>query len=89
MPQDQNGCTYRMNTWLELQTKLKMILAVLSTVSLLFQSTKFPYQKYIPYILKKQRQDFPGGAVVNNPPANEGDMGLSPGPGRSHMPWSN
>ena len=24
---------------------------------------------------------FPGGAVVKNPPANAGDMGLSPGPG--------
>ena len=33
--------------------------------------------------------DFPGGAVVKNPPANAGDMGLSPGPERSHMPWSN
>ena len=32
---------------------------------------------------------FPGGAVVKNPPANEGDMGLSPDPGRSHMLWSN
>ena len=33
--------------------------------------------------------DFPGGAVVKNPPANAGDMGSSPGPGRSHMPQSN
>ena len=32
---------------------------------------------------------FPGGAVVKNPPANAGDMGSSPGPGRSHMLWSN
>ena len=32
---------------------------------------------------------FPGGAVVENPPANAGDTGLSPGPGRSHMPQSN
>ena len=39
--------------------------------------------------LKKQSQDFPGGAVVKNPPANAGDMGSSPGPGRSHMLWSN
>ena len=31
----------------------------------------------------------PGGAVVKNPPANAGDTGLSPGLGRSHMPWSN
>ena len=32
---------------------------------------------------------FPGGAVVKNPPASAGDMGSSPGPGRSHMPQSN
>ena len=33
--------------------------------------------------------DFPGGAVVKNLPAHARDMGLSPGPGRSHMLWSN
>ena len=33
--------------------------------------------------------DFPGGAVVRNLPAKEGDTGSSPGPGRSHMPRSN
>ena len=32
---------------------------------------------------------FPGGAVVENLPANAGDTGSSPGLGRSHMPWSN
>ena len=32
---------------------------------------------------------FPGGAVVENPPANAGDAGSSPGLGRSHMPRSN
>ena len=32
---------------------------------------------------------FPGGAVVENPPADAGDTGLSPGPGTSHMPRSN
>ena len=32
---------------------------------------------------------FPGGAVVKNPPANAGDKGSSPGPGRSHMLRSN
>ena len=26
---------------------------------------------------------FPGGSVVKNPPANAGDAGLIPGPGRS------
>ena len=32
---------------------------------------------------------FPGGAVVENLPANAGDTGTSPGLGRSHMPRSN
>ena len=32
---------------------------------------------------------FPGGTVDRNTPANEGDTGTSPGPGRSHMPLSN
>ena len=34
-------------------------------------------------------QGFPGDAVVKNLPAKAGDTGSSPGPGRSHMPWSN
>ena len=34
-------------------------------------------------------RDFPAGAVVKNPPANAGDTGSIPGPGRSHMPRSN
>ena len=40
-------------------------------------------------LLKNQYGDFPGGGVVKNLPANAGDTGLSPGPGRSHMPQSN
>ena len=38
--------------------------------------------------LKISGEDFPGGTVVKNPPANAGDTGLIPGPGRSHMPRS-
>ena len=41
------------------------------------------------FCLKTHIQGFPGGAVVKNPPANAGDMGSSPGLGRSHMPRSN
>ena len=37
---------------------------------------------------KKEISGFPGGAVVENLPANAGDTGSSPGLGRSHMPWS-
>ena len=39
--------------------------------------------------LKINGRGFPGGAVVENLPANAGDMGSSPGLGRSHMPRSN
>ena len=41
------------------------------------------------FTIVKTEGDFPGGAVVKNLPANEGDTGSSPGLGRSHMPWSN
>ena len=36
-----------------------------------------------------KKRDFPGGAVIKNPPANAGDTGSSPCLGRSHMPQSN
>ena len=39
--------------------------------------------------LKKCLLGFPGGAVVENLPANAGDTGSSPGLGRSHMTRSN
>ena len=38
---------------------------------------------------KENSRDFPGGAVLKNLPTNAGDMGSSPGPGRSHMLQSN
>ena len=37
----------------------------------------------------KITQDFPGGPVVKNSPANAGDVGLIPGQGRFHMPQGN
>ena len=40
-------------------------------------------------LLEMVVEDFPGGTVVKNPPANAGDTGSSPGPGRCHMPRSN
>ena len=39
--------------------------------------------------IKSKNLGFPGGAVVENLPANAGDTGSSPGLGRSHMPQSN
>ena len=47
------------------------------------------FQLTMPNAIKKSSKGFPGGAVVENLPANAGDMGSSPGLGRSHMPRSN
>ena len=41
------------------------------------------------FLLRIFMLGFPGGAVVENLPANAGDTGSSPGLGRSHMPRSN
>ena len=35
--------------------------------------------------LKVTGLGFPGDSVGKNPPANAGDMGSVPGPGRSHI----
>ena len=40
-------------------------------------------------LLRSSSQDFPGGPVVKHPPANAGDMGSIPGPGRFYMPRGN
>ena len=39
-------------------------------------------------LLKDSFRGFPGGAVVESLPASAGDMGSSPGLGRSHVPRS-
>ena len=52
----------------------------------MFEDLCFKFQKLLDL---KNCGGFPGGAVVENLPANAGDTGSSPGLGRSHMPWSN
>ena len=54
-----------------------------------FKSKIFLYYPRNKVAIKTHNRDFPGGAVVKTPPANAGDMGSSPGLGRSHVPWSN
>ena len=46
-------------------------------------------KRLVSVINQKENGGFPGGAVVENLPANAGDTGSSPGLGRSHMPRSN
>ena len=45
-----------------------------------------PFSKLHFSFYKSLLLGFPGGVVVKNLPANSGDMDLSPGLGRSHMP---
>ena len=71
-------------TWMDLET------VILNEVS---QAEKDKYCM-IPlirriYFKNDTNGGFPGGAVVENLPANAGDTGSSPGLGRSHMPRSN
>ena len=40
-------------------------------------------------VINNAFRDFPGGPVVKSKPANAGDTGSIPGPGRFHMPWGN
>ena len=41
------------------------------------------------YLKNRRHWGFPGGAVVENLPANAGDAGSGPGLGGSHMPRNN
>ena len=61
----------------------EQILQSLSSESL--QTSRRDRQKPSQELIK----DFSGGTVVKNPPANAGDMGSVPDPGRLHMPRSN
>ena len=48
-----------------------------------------PGRQRVKNAAKKERaRGFPGGAVVENLPANAGNTGSSPGLGGSHMLWS-
>ena len=48
-----------------------------------------PYHPKCASSQKLSKGGLPGGAVVKNLPANAGDTGSIPGPGRSHTPRSN
>ena len=62
----------------------------ISTVKILVNTLSiFLHEFFKKIFFQNGIRDFPGGAVVKNPIANAGDMGSSPGPGRSHVPQSN
>ena len=47
------------------------------------------WENILVYFLKMYLGDFPGGRVDKNPPANAGDVGSIPRPGRFHVPQGN
>ena len=49
----------------------------------------FPILNGVYCLIQKVVQGFPDGSVVKNPPANAGDTGLIPDPGRPQMPCRN
>ena len=80
--------------WLDLlavQGTLKSLLQHPSSKASILQcSAFFIVQLSHPYMTTGKTITSTGcGSVVKNPPANAGDMGLIPGPGRPHMPRSN
>ena len=54
--------------------------------SILSQGTKIPHAMW--HGKKTNCRGVRGGSVEKNLPANAGDSGSIPDPGRSHMPWS-
>ena len=64
----------------------KMYTEIKQTWQLVKQVNLYQGSVRVPYNISA---GFPGGTVVMNLPANAGDTGSSPGPGRSHMPQSN
>ena len=75
----------------------ELIQTLWEKVQILLKKLKIelPYNPAIPLLglytkeIKILKRGFPGGAVVENLPANAGDTGSSPGLGRSHVPRSN
>ena len=63
---------------------------LLASLSLSFPNSSFSFFGSRCDLFKTTWQDFLGGPVVKkNLPDNTGETGLSPGPGRSHMPQGN
>ena len=53
------------------------------------QALSFLHSRVYTKQQKKNVRNFPGGPVIRNLPANSGDTGSIPGPGRVHVPQGN
>ena len=64
-------------------SKLSFKFLIVPTPSIHLSMSLFLLAKNTPY------REFPGGLMGKNMPSSAGDLGLIPGLGRLHMPWSN
>ena len=72
------------------QKKMKEVNPLLSAITLNINELNFRVKRQRwQNELKNHDQDFPGGLVVKNLPADAGDIDSIPGTGRYHIPWSN
>ena len=76
-------------SWLYVSGIVLSLLQVITHIILLTIPWSKSYYDLHFTTYKTESLGFPGGAVVENPPANAGDTGSSPGLGRSHMPRGN
>ena len=70
-------------------SRKKMLSFLDNILKYIHQTFLFRKEQITNLPFKKDVWGFPRGAVVENLPAKAGDMGSSPGLGRSHMPRSN
>ena len=68
----------------KLKDKNHMIISI--DAEKVFNKIEYPFM--IKFKKKTLQGGFPGGAVVQSPPAGAGDTGSGPGLGGSHVPWS-
>ena len=67
----------------------RVFIYTMAVISFPQEWSKNLYKLTCKLVHNKYSEGLPGGAVVENLPANAGNTGSSPGLGRSHMPRSN
>ena len=90
---DQPSCFYPLliavtKTYFRIIFQLHLPFHKLTAYANLSLKSKYFGTPLVAQWLRIHLPGFPGGAVVENLPANAGDTGSSPGLGRSHMPRS-
>ena len=84
-PMDRAGTTERLSLT---QVIILQSMCILDIKLYTLNTYKFYANVISTELLKIIDRDFPGGPVVNSPPASTGDTGSIPGPGGFDMLWN-